>query len=158
MLAAMTFVAREEQSAPLSGIAESIQNQPEAGFALLCPNGSRVPLPEQLIQILLAAAQAMTRKNAITIVVRSAWLTTQEAADMMGYSRQVVVDLIKKNKLKASKLDGTTHRRIKLSDLMDFMDEEDKQRSQAMALLVEQTEEMGGYDQKLPQKDVSQGE
>ena len=131
MPATMTFVAREEQAAPLTGIAESIQNQPETGFALLCPNGSSVPLPEPLVKMLLAAAQAMTRKNAITIVVRSAWLTTQEAADMMGYSRQVVVDLINKDKLKASRLDGTTHRRIKLSDLMEFIDQEDRQQSHA---------------------------
>lgn len=87
----------------------------------------------------------MTRKNAITMVVRSAWLTTQEAADLMGYSRQVVVDLINKNKLKASRLG--THRRIKLSDLVDYIDQEDNQRSKAMAKLVEHTEEFGGYDQ-----------
>jgi excisionase family DNA binding protein len=146
MPATMTFVAKEEQSAPLSGIAESIQDQPETGFMLLCPNGSRVPVPVPLVKMLLIAAQAMTRKNGITLVVRSDWLTTQEAADMMGYSRQVVVDLIKKGKLKASKLDGTTHRRIKLSDLMDYIDQEDKQRSHAMAKLVRQTEELGGYE------------
>lgn len=146
MPATMTFVPKEEQSAPILGIAQSMQDQPETGFSLLCPNGARVPLPEPLAKMLLAAAQALTRKNAITMVVRSAWLTTQEAADMMGYSRQVVVDLIKKDKLKATKLDGTTHRRIKLSDLMDFIDHEDKQRSEAMARLVEHTEEFGGYE------------
>jgi excisionase family DNA binding protein len=65
----------------------------------------------------------------------------------MGYSRQVVVDLVKKNRLKASKLG--THRRIKLSDLVDFVNQEDKQRSAAMTKLVEHTEEFGGYDQDL---------
>jgi excisionase family DNA binding protein len=145
VLANRTIVPKDEQSAPISGVARSIQSQPEASFALLCPDGTRVPLPEPLVQVLLIAAQAMTRKNAITMVVRSAWLTTQEAADMMGYSRQVVVDLIKKNKLKASRLG--THRRIKLADLVDFIDQEDKQRSAAMAKLVEHTEEFGGYDQ-----------
>lgn len=145
MLANMTIVPKEEQSAPISGVARSIQAQQETAFALLCSDGTQVPLPEPLVQVLLIAAQAMTRKNAITMVVRSAWLTTQEAADLMGYSRQVVVDLIKKNKLKASKLG--THRRIKLSDLLDYIDQEDKQRSAAMTKLVEHTEEFGGYDQ-----------
>ena len=146
MQAAMTFVPKEEQSAPILGIAESMQDQPETGFSLLCPNGARVPLPEPLAKILLAAAQALTRKNAVTMIVRSSWLTTQEAADMMGYSRQVVVDLIKKDKLKASRLDGTTHRRIRLSDLLEFIDHEDKQRSVAMDRLVEDTEKFGGYE------------
>lgn len=145
MLANITIVPKEEQSIPILGVARSLQDQPEAGFTLLCPNGTRVPLPEPLIQVLLIAAQAMTRKNAVTMVVRSAWLTTQEAADLMGYSRQVVVDLINKNKLKASKLG--THRRIKLSDLVDYIDQEDKQRTKAMAKLVEHTEDFGGYDQ-----------
>jgi len=146
MTATMTFVPKEEQSAPISDLAQSMQDQPETGFSLLCPNGARVPLPESLAKLLLVAAEALTRKNAITMVVRSAWLTTQEAADMMGYSRQVVVDLIKKGKLKATKLDGTTHRRIKLSDLIEFIDKEDMERSQAMAQLVEHTEEFGGYE------------
>jgi excisionase family DNA binding protein len=145
MLANMTIVPKEEQSAQILGIARSLQAQPEAAFALLCPDGTSVPLPEPLVQVILVAAQAMTRKNAITMVVRSAWLTTQEAADLMGYSRQVVVDLINKNKLKASRLG--THRRIKLSDLVDYSDQEDNQRSKAMAKLVEHTEEFGGYDQ-----------
>ena len=145
MLANMTIVPKDEQSAPIAGVARLIEAHQEGGFALVCPNGARVSLPEPLVQVLLIAAQAMTRKNAITMVVRSAWLTTQEAADLMGYSRQVVVDLIKKNKLKASKLG--THRRIKLSDLVDFVNQEDRQRSAAMAKLIEHTEEFGGYDQ-----------
>lgn len=153
MPATMTFVPQEEQSAPILGVARSMEDQPEAGFSLLCPNGDRVPLPEPLAKMLLAAAQALTRKNAITMVVRSSWLTTQEAADMMGYSRQVVVDLIKKGKLKATKLDGTTHRRIKLSDLMEFIEQEDKERSRALAQLVEHTEEFGGYELDEPTKD-----
>jgi excisionase family DNA binding protein len=142
----MTFVPKEEQSAPILGIAQSMQDQPETGFSLMCPNGARVPLPASLAKMLLAAAQALTRKNAITMIVRSSWLTTQEAADMMGYSRQVVVDLIKKEKLKATKLDGTTHRRIKLSDLLEFIDKEDTQRAEAMAQLIAHTEEFGGYE------------
>jgi len=68
-----------------------------------------------------------------------------KVADFVEYSRQVVVDLIKKDKLKASKLG--THRRIKLSDLLDYINQEDKERSQALGDLVMHTEEFGGYEQ-----------
>lgn len=44
---------------------------------------------------------------------------------MMGYSRQVIVDLIKKRRLKASKLGS--HRRIRLSDLLEYMNKEQKE-------------------------------
>lgn len=145
MQANMTIVPTDEQAGSISGVARSLQGQAEKPFVLVCPDGSRLTLPEPLVQVLLTAAQAMTRKNGITLVVRSSWLTTQEAADLLGYSRQVIVDLIKKNKLKASKLG--THRRIKLADLLDYMEEEDKRRDEAMAELVEHTEEIGGYDQ-----------
>lgn len=73
----------------------------------------------------------MVRKESVTMIVRSSWITTQEAADLMGYSRQVIVDLIKKRKLKASKLGS--HRRIRLSDLLEYMNKEDKEE-EAMGL------------------------
>lgn len=145
MQANTTIVPTDEQAGSISGVARSLQGQAEKPFVLVCPDGSKVTLPDPLVQVLLTAAQAMTRKNGITLVVRSSWLTTQEAADLMGYSRQVIVDLVKKNKLKASKLG--THRRIKLSDLLDYMEMEDKQRDEAMTKLVEHTQEFGGYDQ-----------
>lgn len=146
MTATMTFVPKEELTAPIQGVAESMHNQPETGFSLLCPDGSKVPLPQPLAKVLMAAAEALMRKNAVTMVVRSSWLTTKEAADMMGYSRQIVVDLIKKGNLKATKFEGTTHRRIKLSDLIEYMNKEDKERSDAFAKLVDATEEFDGYE------------
>ncbi len=145
MLANRTIVSKDEQAAPILGVAKSLQSQPQTDFALMCPDGTRIPLPEPLIQVLLLAAEAMTKKSGITMIVRNDWLTTQEAADLMGYSRQVVVDLIKKDKLKGSKLG--THRRIKLADLLDYINQEDKERAQALAELVVHTEEFGGYDQ-----------
>lgn len=65
---------------------------------------------------------------------------------MIACSRQHVVDLINEGQLKASKIG--THRRIKLDDLLQFIEEEDKERDAAMASLIEHTEEMGGYELK----------
>ena len=73
MLANRTIVSNDEQAAPILGIAKSLQSQPNATFALLCPDEKRVPLPEPLVQVLLLAAQAMTRKSGITMMVRSGW-------------------------------------------------------------------------------------
>ncbi len=153
MTATMTFMPKEELMAPIQGVAESMHNQPETGFFLRCPDGAEVSLPEPLAKVLMAAAEALMRKNAVTMVVRSPWLTTKEAADMMGYSRQVVVDLIKKDKLKATRFEGTTHRRIKLSDLLEYMNQEDKERSEAFAKLIDMTEEFGGYDLENEKKE-----
>lgn len=121
----LTVSPNEEHAFSNAGVARVLSSQPNAAFMLLCPDGTWVPLPQPLIEVLSTASQAMVRKESITIIVRSAWVTTQEAADMMGYSRQVIVDLIKKRRLKASKLGS--HRRIRLSDLLEYMNKEDKE-------------------------------
>ena len=144
MLENNTIVPNETQSMSVADIAKALRAQGRAKFSLLSPDGTKMPLPESLAWVLLIAAEALKSKNAVTLLARNSWLTTQEAADIMGYSRQVVVDLIKKNKLKASKLG--THRRIKLSDLLEFIESENKQRSKIMSRLVTHTEEAGGYD------------
>jgi excisionase family DNA binding protein len=136
---------KEEQSPELSAVALKLCSQPtEQGRpCLVWPDGSRVELPEALLQILLLTAQALSRKQGVTVVVRSEWLTTSEAADMLGCSRPHVVDLIRNNQLKASKIG--THRRVLLQDLLDFMNVRDERRDNAMAELIDLTEEIGGY-------------
>jgi excisionase family DNA binding protein len=137
---------KEEQSPELSAMALKLcsqQMEPVRPW-LTWPDGSRSELPEPLLQILLLTAQALNRKQGVTVVVRSEWLTTSEAADMMGCSRPHVVELIKSKQLKSTKIG--THHRIRLHDLLDFINARDEKRDQAMADLVDLTEEIGGYD------------
>ncbi len=145
MLAATTIVPEYEQSQAVSGIANKlvIESELKRPF-LVWTDGTKLELPESLMQILSLTAQALVRKQGVTVVVRSEWLTTKEAADMIGCSRQHVVELIEANKLKATKIG--THRRIKLADLMSFINVQDQERDKAMANLIAHTEEFGGYD------------
>lgn len=108
--------------------------------------GEKTELPEDIVPLLVSALQAMSRGQAVSLITRPEWLTTQEAAEMIACSRQHVVDLINEGQLQASKIG--THRRIKLDDLLGFIEEEDKERDAAMASLIEHTEDMGGYEQK----------
>ncbi|MBS2006682.1 MAG: helix-turn-helix domain-containing protein [Cyanobacteria bacterium SZAS TMP-1] len=73
----------------------------------------------------------------------SEWLTSNEAAEMLGCSRQHVVELIHTGKLKATK--RGTECRIWLPDLMQFIDADDKVRETAFRKLIAQTEEFDGY-------------
>jgi len=136
---------KEEQSPELSAVALKLCSQqmnPERPW-LTWPDGSRSELPQPLLEILLLTAQALNRKQGVTVVVRSEWLTTSEAADMIGCSRPHVVELIRSNQLKATKIG--THRRVLLHDLLDFTNVRDERRDQAMADLIDLTEEIGGY-------------
>jgi len=145
MLANTTIIPNKKQSVSISDVAKTLQAQSKAKFSLLCPDGIKIPLPEPLTRLLLIAAEALTSKNAVTVLVRNSWLTTQEAANIMGYSRQVVVDLIKKSRLKASQLGS--HRRIRFTDLLKFIETEGKEGSEAMAKIVNHTKEVVGYDE-----------
>ena len=80
------------------------------------------------------------------MVIHKEWLTVEEAAEQLGYSPQIVVDLIDKNRLKATTLGAD--KSIKFSDLLDYINQEDKERDQAMSDLIRHTEEIGGYDLK----------
>lgn len=145
MFAATTIIPKEEQLSMLSSIASKLNAESEFGHPLLVwPDGTKLKLPEPLLQVLIVAAQALTRKQGVSIVVRSEWLTVGEAADIIGCSHQQVIELINTNKLKSIKTD--THNRIRLADLLGFIDVEDQERDQIMADLIAHTEDFGGYD------------
>jgi excisionase family DNA binding protein len=86
----------------------------------------------------------MQRNQGVTLVLRSTMLTTREAAELIGCSRQQVVDLIDEKKLKGTKVG--THRRVQLADVLAFIEKEEEERDEAMSDLTQHTEEFGGYD------------
>ena len=143
MLANTTIVPNKAHSMSIADIAKTLQTQPKENFLCSVLTAIKIPLPAPLTKLLLIAAQALKSENAVTLLVRNSWLTTQEAADIMGYSRQVVVDLIKKSKLKASQLGS--HRRIRLTDLMEFIESGGREGSEAVAKIVSHTKEVIGH-------------
>ncbi len=128
------------------GLLRALRQTDASDKPMLVWGGEKTELPEEIIPLLACALQAMVRGQAVSLITRPEWLTTQEAAEMIACSRQHVVDLINEGRLKASKIG--THRRIKLDDLLEFIQQEDRERDAAMASLIEHTEEMGGYELK----------
>jgi excisionase family DNA binding protein len=143
-ITANTFRAGRRKDA--AGLLKVLRQKDTAEKPVLLWGGQKIELPEAIIPLLACALQAMSRGKAVSLITRPDFLTTQEAGEMIACSRQHVVDLINEGKLKASKIG--THRRIKLDDLLQFIEEEDKERDAAMASLIEHTEEIGGYDLK----------
>ena len=143
-ITANTF--RTERRTTAAGVLKVLDRKNAPDKPMLVWGNERVELPEEIIPLLLAALQALVRGQGVSLITRPEWLTTHEAAEMIACSRQHVVDLINEGQLKASKIG--THRRIKLDDLLSFIEQEDKERDAAMASLIAHTEEMGGYDLK----------
>jgi excisionase family DNA binding protein len=98
------------------------------------------PLREMLVRILTH----MQEGQAITIVPASNELSTQDAADLLGVSRQYMVRLLEDGKLPFHR--AGTHRRIYLQDLMAYKKERDKQRREALDEMAREEVEAGTYD------------
>jgi len=143
-----TFLPTADESKAVIPIAAALQpSQMAPEPILLLPNGQKQTIPASLAGVLALAAQAMMSGYAVSVTIHSGLLTTKQAADMLACSRQHVVKLIDDGKLRAEKMPGGTHRRIRLNDLLEFMNKEDIRRDKLMNEMAAITEEMGGYDQ-----------
>lgn len=148
MHTAPTFLPTADESKATIPIAAALQIlQRDRGPVLLLPHGQKQVIPAPLAGVLAIAAQAMMGGYAVSVTIHSGFLTTKQAADMIACSRQHVVKLIDEGKLRAEKIPGGTHRRIRLKDLLEFMTKEDVRRDQLMDEMAEITEDMGGYDE-----------
>jgi excisionase family DNA binding protein len=114
--------------------------------ALLGPDGEQTPLPMEIYDVLIRVVAAMRRQRGVTIVPVEQLLTTQQAADLLGISRPTLVKLIDEGKLKDDKPSGSRHRRLRLSDVLDYQTRRSAERSELLAKLVQDAEEDSLYE------------
>ncbi|MGH9356827.1 MAG: helix-turn-helix domain-containing protein [Terriglobia bacterium] len=86
----------------------------------------------------------MEEGQAITIIPASHELTSQEAADLLGVSRQYIVRLLEDGRLPFHRTG--THRCIYFQDLMGYKKERDRQRREALDQMACEKVEAGTYD------------
>ncbi len=104
-----------------------------------------IELPSGAVQLLLRLLENMASGRAVTIMARSAELTTQQAADVLNVSRPFLVTrLLETRKIPYHKVG--THRRIRLDDVLRYKERIDKDRRQVLDELAAQAQELGlGY-------------
>lgn len=100
-------------------------------------------LPGHVLQIMLEVLSEMSKGNAINLISHHQEISTQEAANLLNVSRPYLVQLLEKGEL-PFRLVGT-HRRVRLTDLMEYKANIDKQRAQALDELaaLSQEDDMG---------------
>jgi excisionase family DNA binding protein len=89
---------------------------------LQLPDGSELPLPSTLVKILLASAQELAEGHEVTVLASDVQLTPAEAAKLLGLSRPFVVRLLDAGEIPAQHLPDSTHRVIRLSDVLEFQE------------------------------------
>lgn len=100
-------------------------------------------LPGHVLQILLDVLSEMSRGNAISLIPRHQELSTQEAANLLNVSRPFFVGLLENGEIPFHKVGA--HRRVRLTDVLEYKDRNDQQRTQALDELaaLSQEENMG---------------
>jgi len=91
----------------------------------------QIALPEPVYHALVAVVEKLAQGKAVTISPTEPFLTTQQAADILGVSRPTVVRLIDAGELSAERIGN--RRRLQLSDVLEYRD---KRRERQYAMLA----------------------
>lgn len=91
-------------------------------------DGKPVESPE-LENVLRIAADALAHGNDVVVFSTDTELSPQEAGRMLGVSRQYVDRLIDLDEIPARTLDASTHRRIRVADLVAYQQRSARRRS-----------------------------
>ena len=84
-------------------------------------NGARIAAPE-LTYLLQLALDGLASGSDIVLLTSDSELSPNETGKMLGLSRQYVDRLIDLGELPARKLPGSSHRRIRVADIVAFQE------------------------------------
>ncbi|MDY7106480.1 MAG: helix-turn-helix domain-containing protein [Actinomycetota bacterium] len=126
----------DRESAAL--VARAVQDD-STPVALRLPDGTAVPLPRALVEVLRASADELAEGHAVTVLPSDVALTPAEVAELLGVSRPFVVRLLDAGDIPSERLPRSRHRRVLLSDAVAFQARRERRRAgrQALAEVVE---------------------
>lgn len=116
----------------------------ECPVTITVGDGETIILPFSAMQHLLHILSHMAQGNAITLIPIHAYLTTQEAADLLHISRPYLIKLLERGEIPFEKVGS--HRRIKAEDLFEYQTKAEEDKKQALNELTKQAQELNmGY-------------
>jgi excisionase family DNA binding protein len=111
--------------------------------ALVGPDGSQVPIPLAVSELLHEIVHHLARGDSITLVPRPKELTTQQAAEVLNISRPFLIKLLDRGEIPYHR-EGT-HRRITLEDVLAYRARRSAQRRKGIEQLAQRSQELGIY-------------
>ena len=135
--------AQEDQ---VSELRDLLQKE---GRARLVGRGGEpsVELPDAIFGMLVEIVGLMQQGKAVSIVPFTQELTTQQAAELIGVSRPFLVKLLEAGKIAFHQ--AGTHRRVYLKDLLEYKQQRDRDRHEALDRMAREAEADGLYDKVL---------
>ena len=114
---------------------------------LVLAEGTRLPLPEPIADVLSEVAHPLARGQAVTVAPQHTTLTTQQAADLLGVSRPTLVKLLEAGELPYTQ--PGRHRRIRLTDLLTYRERNRTERKDRFDEVARTSDEAGLYDEEV---------
>jgi excisionase family DNA binding protein len=101
-------------------------------------------IPEAALDLLAEVLDELAKGHAVTVTTVDAEVSTQKAADLLNVSRPYLVELLEAGKIRFRKVGS--HRRIRLSDVVEYRTRMDAEADRAFAELAEHSQRLGLYD------------
>lgn len=140
--AALTFDDR-----PMAALLSNLLQGGAVGHARLSlrrEDGRAIDLSPALVNVLETVAEVVAGGATVMVLPSHAALTTQEAADALGVSRQYLVRLLDRGDLPSHKVGA--HRRVRAEDLAVYRRRRDEARREALDVLAADAQAAGAYD------------
>jgi len=96
---------------------------------LQLPDGTSVPLPRALVEVLRASADELADGHAVTVLSSEVALSPAEAAELLGLSRPFASRLLDQGEIPSERLPRSRHRRMLLSDVLAFQARRERRRT-----------------------------
>jgi excisionase family DNA binding protein len=104
----------------------------------------QVALPDKPYQALLKIVRDLASGRAVSLASAAQEMTTQEAANFLGCSRQFLVRLLDEGKIPFHRVGS--HRRVYLQNLINYRNERDRRRHEAIQEMARDAVKEGVYD------------
>lgn len=113
-------------------------------FELRGKDGRTTILSAPMLSLIEQAARIVAQGTAVDVLARDKELTSQEAAALLGVSRQYLIRLLDRGDLPFTRTGN--HRRIRSADVLDYTARRDVSRRAALAELTQEAQHAGGYE------------
>lgn len=123
---------------------ERARRELEAGHSTLSIGGAEVALQPEIADAVVDLLNRLSEGRGVMVSSVDELLTTGQAASMLGVSRTYLCKLLDKEKLRFEY--RGTHRRVRTSDLLEYLRQQQARRREALEEVQRLSHEAGLYD------------
>ncbi|HET6951520.1 MAG TPA: helix-turn-helix domain-containing protein [Acidimicrobiales bacterium] len=106
----------------------SVGEEEIATVRVVMTDGREVEVPEPLAAMLRTAVHEAATGHGLALVLSDEEVSPAKAGELLGLSRQYVDRLIAEGVLPARRLPGSTHRKLRVADVLEFAEQRDRRR------------------------------